>query len=87
MRLSLLGAPMTQPVKKERTTPEAANQKSTMLTAQLLWAAHAWNATPEEAAQQVVTDLFEHLSRGGAVSVRVEGLDGRGHTLEVKARR
>ena len=76
-----------EPAKSERTKSEAVQQKSTMLTAQLLWAAHAWNATPEQAAQQVIADLYEHLARGGSVSVRVEGLDGKEHTLEVTARR
>jgi hypothetical protein len=75
-----------EPAKSERTKSEAIQQKSTMLTAQLLWAGHAWNATPEEAAQQVVADLYAHLSRGGSVSVRVEGSDGRERTLEVTAR-
>lgn len=74
-------------VKKEHVKSEAVKEKSTVLTAQLFWAAHAWNATPEEAAQQVVADLYEHLSRGGTVSVRVEGLDGTTRTLEVTARR
>lgn len=73
--------------KRAAHNTEAAKQKITMLTAQLLWAAHAWNATPEEAARQVVADLYEHLSRGGTVSVRVEGLDGKEYTLEVTARR
>jgi hypothetical protein len=58
-----------------------------MLTAQLFWAAHAWNATPEEAAKQIVTDLYEHLSRGCTVSVRIEGFEGSEHTIEVSARR
>jgi hypothetical protein len=58
-----------------------------MLTVQVLWACHAFNATPETAAKQVVTDLFEQLSRGGSVSVHVEELGGREHTLEVTARR
>lgn len=58
-----------------------------MLTVQVLWACHAWNTTPEEAAKQVVADLYEHLSRGGSVSVRIEELDGREHTVEVTARR
>ena len=75
------------PAKQERAEFEAVQQKSTMLTVQLVWAAHAWNATPEEAAQQVVADLFDHLSRGGSVSVRVEGLEGTKHTLEATARR
>jgi len=76
-----------QPAKKERIKSEAVEQKSAMLTAQLLWSAHAWNATPEQAAKQVVADLYAHLSRGGSVSVRVEGSDGGEHTLEVTARR
>jgi hypothetical protein len=75
-----------EPAKKESVITEAVEQKSTMLTAQVLWACHAWNATPEEAARQVVADLYEHLSRGGTVSVRVEGLDGTTRTLEVTAR-
>jgi hypothetical protein len=78
---------MTEPAKKERAKSEAVEPKSTMLTVQVLWACHAFNATPEEAAQQVVADLYEHLSRGGTVSVRVEGLEGTKHTLEARARR
>jgi hypothetical protein len=74
-----------QPAKKENAKSEG--QKSTMLTIKLLWAAHAWNATPQEAAQQVVADLLGHLSRGGSVSVHVEGSDGMEHTLEVTAMR
>jgi hypothetical protein len=77
---------MEQP-KKERAQSEAVEQKSTMLTVQVLWAAHAFNATPEEAAQQVVADLFDLLARGGSVSVRVEEMDGTEYTLEVTARR
>jgi hypothetical protein len=71
--------------KKERAKSDAVKQKSTMLTAQVLWAAHAWNVTSEEAAQQVVADLYAHLSRGGGVAVQVEELDGTEHTLEVTA--
>lgn len=78
---------MGEPAKKESVNTEAARQKSTMLTVQVLWGCHAFNATPEEAAQQVVADLYEHLARGGSVSVRVEGLDGTTRTLEVTARR
>jgi len=66
---------------------QPVKQKSTVLIAQVSWCAHAWNATPEEAAQQVVADLYEHLSRGGTVSVRVGGLEGTKHTLEARARR
>jgi hypothetical protein len=82
----LSGGDMAGLLKKKLPTSEAVEPKSTMLTAQVLWAAHAWNATPEEAAQQVVTDLFEHLSRGGSVSVHVEGSDGKDYTLAVSAR-
>jgi hypothetical protein len=71
-----------EPEKKERANSEAVG----MLTVSVQWAAHAWNAAPEEAARQVVADLFEHLSRGGTVSVHVEELGGSEHTLEVTAR-
>ena len=57
---------------------------TTRLTVQVLWGCQAFNATPEEAAQQVVADLFEPLARGG-VSVHVEESDGREYTLEVTA--
>jgi len=73
------------PAKQERTKSNAVEPKSAMLTAQVLWAAHAFNATPQ--AAKVVADLFDVLGRGGTVSVRVEGLDGGEHTLEVTARR
>lgn len=78
---------MIEPAKKERAKSEAVTRKSTVLLAQVSWCAHAWNATPEQAARQIVTDLFEHLSNGGTVSVRVEGLEGSEHTIEVSARR
>ena len=78
---------MTEPAKRERAESEAVERRSTMLTVKVLWGCHAWNATPEEAAQQVVADLFEQLSRGGSVSVHVEGSDGEEHTLEATARR
>lgn len=77
---------MGEPAKKERLESESVKQKSTMLTAQVLWSAHAWNATPEQAAQQVVADLFDLLGRGGSVSVHVEEMDGIEHTLQVRAR-
>jgi hypothetical protein len=70
----------------ERAKSDAVEPKSTMLTVQVLWACHAWNATPEEAARQVVADLYAHLSRGGSVTVHVEELGGSEHTLEVTAR-
>ena len=78
---------MVEQPKKERAESEAVEQKSTMLTVQVLWACHAFNATPEEAAQQVVADLFDQLARGGSVSVHVEELGGKERTLEVTAGR
>jgi hypothetical protein len=78
---------MTEPAKRKYAESEAAERKSTMLTAQLIWAAHAWNSTPQEATQQVVADLFEHLLRGGSVTVHIVELDGKEHTIEVTARR
>jgi hypothetical protein len=76
-----------EPADKERTKSETVEEKSTMLTVQVLWGCHAFNATPEEAAQQVVADLFDQLARGGTVSVHVEELGGREYTLEVRAGR
>jgi hypothetical protein len=72
-------------VKKESAESEAVEQKSAILIVQVVWGCYAFNASPEEAAKQIVADLFEHLSRGGTVSVRVEGLDGT--ELEVSAGR
>jgi hypothetical protein len=77
---------MMEPTDKERTKSEAVEEKSTMLTVQVLWACQAWNATAEQAAQQVVADLYAHLSHGGSVSVHVEGSEGMEHVLEVRAR-
>jgi hypothetical protein len=76
---------MMEPARKERLESEAVEQKSSVLIAQISWCAHAWNAAPEEAARQVVADLYEHLSRGGSVSVRVTGMHGEEHLLEVSA--
>lgn len=78
---------MEELAKKERFESEAIEQKSTMLTAQLLWACHAWNVTPLEAAQQVVAALFDLLARGGSVPVRIEELGGRECVVEVTATR
>jgi hypothetical protein len=75
-----------EPAKKERLESEGVKQ-SAVLIAQVSWCAHAWNATPEQAAKQIVTDLYEHLSRGGSVSVHVEELDGTEHRLETTAKR
>jgi len=71
----------------ETTVTEPAKKTSVMLTVQVLWACHAWNTTPEEAAKQVVADLFDHLSRGGNVSVHVAESGGKEYTLEVTTRR
>jgi hypothetical protein len=62
---------------------EHFEEKSTTLTVQVLWACYAWNVTPEEAARQVVADLYAHLAGGGTVPVHVEGFDGT--ELEVSA--
>jgi hypothetical protein len=78
---------MMEPTDKERTKSKAVEEKSTMLTVRVLWACHAFNATPEEAAQQVVADLFDLLARGGSVSVHVEELGGKELVLEVTPRR
>jgi len=75
-----------EPAKQEPLESEAVEQKSIMLTVQVLWACHAWNATPEEAAKQVVADLFDHLSSGGSVSVHVASSDGAERTLDVATR-
>jgi hypothetical protein len=74
---------VTEQAKKERTTPERAAQKRSALTVQVLWVCQAFNATPGEAAQQVVADLFDQLSRGGTVTVHIEDADGKEHTLDV----
>jgi hypothetical protein len=78
-----LGEIMSGQAKKERSTSEAVEQKRAVLTVQVLWGCHAFNATPEDAARQVVADLYEQLSRGGTVTVHIEDADGREHTLDV----
>ena len=40
-----------EPAKQERLESEGVEQQSIMLTVQVLWACHAWNTTPEEAAK------------------------------------
>lgn len=82
-----LGTTVKEPAKTESAKSEAVKEKSTVLTVQVLWGCYAFNATPEEAAQQVVADLFDQLARGGSVSVHVEELDGAEYTLEVTAER
>jgi hypothetical protein len=78
---------MMESTNNERAKSEAVKQKSTVLNVRVLWACHAFNATPEEAAQQVVADLFDLLAHGGSVSVHVEELGGKEHMLEVTAGR
>lgn len=77
---------MGEPAKKERLESESVKQKSAVLIAKLSWCAHAWNVSPQEAAEQIVADLYEHLSRGGSVPVCVKGLDGM-ECVEVTATR
>ncbi len=76
---------MTERSEQKPAQSEAVEKKSTMLTVQVLCVCQAFNATPEEAARQVVADLFEQLSRGGTVTVHIEDADGKEHTLEVAA--
>jgi hypothetical protein len=78
-----LGEIMSGQAKKKPAQSEAVEKKSTMLTVQVLWVCQAFNATPEEAAQQVVADLFDQLSRGGTVTVHVKDADGKERTLDV----
>ena len=54
---------------------------------QVVWGGYSFNASSEQAAKQFVADLYEHLSRGGNVSVHVEALDGTEYSLEATARR
>jgi hypothetical protein len=74
---------MTERTQQKPTQSEAVKLKRTLLTVQVLWVCQAFNATPEEAAQQVVADLFDQLSRGGTVTVHIEDADGKEHTLDV----
>jgi hypothetical protein len=74
-----------EPAKQERATFEAVEQNSAILIVQVVWGCYAFNASPKEAAQQVVADLFDLLARGGSVQVHIEEADGKEHTLEVTA--
>jgi hypothetical protein len=76
-----------EPAKQERLPSEAVQQMSTMSIVQVVWGGYSFNASPEQAAKQFVADLYEHLSRGGKVSVHVEALDGTEYSLEVTAKR
>jgi hypothetical protein len=78
---------MTEPARKERIEDEAVEQKNAMSIVQVVWGGYSFNASPEQAAKQFVADLYEHLSRGGKVSVHVEALDGTEYSLEATARR
>lgn len=78
---------MTEPAKKERAESEAVEQNNAMSIVQVVWGGYSFNATPEQAAKQIVADLFEHLSRGGDVSVHAAEPGGREYVLEVTARR
>ncbi len=78
---------MEELAKNEGLESEGVNRMSSVLIAQVSWCAHAWNATPQAAAQQVVADLYAHLSRGGSVQVHVTDSHGREHAVEVTARR
>jgi hypothetical protein len=78
-----LGEIMSGQAKKKPGQSEPVKQKRSCLTVQVLWGCHAFNASPEEAARQVVADLYEQLSRGGTVTVHIEGADGKEHTLDV----
>jgi hypothetical protein len=84
--LATLEKTVTEQRKKEQATSEPFEQKRAVLTVQVLWGCHAFNATPEEAAWQVVSDLYEQLSRGGAVTVHIEDADDKEQTLEVSLR-
>ena len=75
------------PTKQERSESDAIEQNKATSIVQILWGCYAFNVSPQEAAQQVVSDLYEHLSHGGKVSVHVEALDGTGYSLEVTAKR
>ena len=75
------------PTKQEHTESEAVQQKSAMSIVQVVWDGYSFNASSEQAAKQFVADLYEHLSRGGNVSVHVEALDGTEYSLEATARR
>ena len=78
---------MEEPARKERIEDDAVEQNIAMSIVQVVWGGYSFNALPEQAAKQFVADLYEHLSRGGKVSVHVEALDGMEHALQVTARR
>jgi hypothetical protein len=76
---------VVEQAKSKCAESEAVKQTASVLIVQVLWGCHAFNATPEEAAQQVVADLFDQLARGGSVTVHIEDADGSERTLEVSA--
>jgi hypothetical protein len=78
---------MMEPTDRERLQSQAVEQQIAMSIIQVAWGGYSFNASPEQAAKQFVADLYEHLSRGGKVSVHVEALDGTEYSLEATARR
>lgn len=71
---------MKEQTKKQHTILEPAEQKKSVLTVQVIWGCQAYNATTAEAARTVVADLYEQLSKGGTVTVRIEDADGKEYT-------
>jgi hypothetical protein len=80
-------ATVEEPASEESIESEAVEQNSAILIVQVVWGGYSFNASPQEAAKQFVADLYEHLSRGGNVSVHAAEPGGREYVLEVTARR
>jgi hypothetical protein len=76
---------MTEPARREWIESEVIKRKIAMSIVQVVWGGYSFNASPEQAAKRFVSDLYKHLSSGGSVTVRIEGLDGT--ELEVLAGR
>jgi len=74
-----------RPAKNESTTPEVVEQNRPILIVQVVWGCYAFNASPQEAAKQIVNDLYQHLLRGGTLPVRIEDSEGTECELEVGA--
>jgi hypothetical protein len=55
------------------------------LTMQVLWGCIVRNATPEQEAHGLVTDLFQRLAEGKPITVYVAGEDGCEHMIEALA--
>ncbi len=58
---------MMEPADRERLQSQAVEQEIAMSIVQVVWGGYSFNASPEQAAKQIVTDLFELLARGGTV--------------------